>query len=495
MSSEKSLATDVYPDTKWGIRMVMLDNLLRPLEPVLILICASLYAGGAWGSFRVAEALVYLIYKMSLLGLDRGVIWGHGQNDFSEHRRDILASIRLVGIVSVLGACTMFLISKFAGGSIQGLSLETSDILAQALALPMLALSELMYQANINRREMIARIIGTDIIIPFIVFGGAILNVHMGWNLSLSKWFLLGSCANFILAALNFASVYEVYWRDFFSVKMPSRELLRYSLPFLSIDTLAGLIARVDLMLVGAFGGIQAVEIYNVIIMMSRSLQAIRQSFDSILLSAFSRNGARTLTTELKERMNIATWGIANVLGLALFIIAVWGESFLRLLHPEYQSGYWSLVSISTFVFLNSFGDMSGVMLQGLGKSREFVIAQIIAFAANVALNILLVPSMGSFGGVLALGVAFILQGLFCQLFLWRSSHTFPWMLRYFRSIMLMSLWLVIFGAVSALLNQRSSRVALSLLAVGSWLWIFKRLFRTYGRIDETTSQESPTNP
>jgi len=479
--------SDMNPatDSRWGIRMVMLDNLLRPVEPVLILVCASLYAGGAWGSFRVAEALVYLIYKISLLGLDRGVIWGQGQKDYAKHRDDILASVRLVGIASAVGAVVMLLISRFAGGSIQGLSLGLGDLVAQALALPMLALAELMYQANINRRKMFARIIGTDILIPFIVFGGAILGYYMGWHLSLSKWLLLGSFANFILATISFTLAYDVHWKNCFSMGMPSRLLLRYSLPFLSVDTLAGLIARVDLMLVGAFGGIEAVEVYNVIIMISRSLQAIRQSFDGLLLSAFSREGAQALTHDLKERMNAATWGIANLLGLALFLIAVWGETFLRLLHPEYQTGYWAFVSISAFVFLNAFGDMSGVMLQGLGKSTEYTLAQIAAFAANLTLNVLLVPTMGSFGGVLALGTAFILQGLLCQVFLWRSSGTFPWMAKHVRSIALLSLWLVAFGAVSALLQSRSSRIALSLLAVGSWAWLFKRLSAQYGRVHE----------
>jgi len=462
-------------DSRWGIRMVLLDNLLRPLEPVMILACASLYAGGAWGSFRMAEALVYLIYKLCLMGLDRGVIWGYGQTDFDRHRRDVLASMRAVGIVAIAGSGIMVLVSVLTSHSIKGMELSMGDILAQSVTIPLLAVSELLYQANINRREMIARIIGTDILIPFIVFGGAWLGHGMSSALTLSQWLLLGCTANFLLAVVSFGFVYRVRLGEWIGPVMPPRKLLRYGVPFLWADLLTGLVMRLDLMIVGELAGIKAVEVYNVIIMFSRSLQAIRQSFDGLLLSAFSREGTRCFTQDLRTRLNRANFGVMNLLGLALFLIAVWGQTFLRVLHPEYMEGYWPLVTISTMVFFNAFGDLGGVMLQGLGRSSAYSGAQIAGFIVNLGLNLLLVPRMGVFGGVLALGVAFTLQGALCQFYLWRGSRMVPWEWKYIRGIVFLSLWLTVFGAISSLLHPRIHREILTVVAVGSWGFLYYR--------------------
>ena len=475
-----AIASDpALQDTRWGLRMVFLDNLLRPLEPVMVLACASLYAGGAWGSFRMAEAMVYLLYKLCLMGLDRGVIWNFGQVGFQEHRREVLASLRAVGLVSLVGVLAMVALSLLTSQSVKGLELGTADLLSQAASIPLLALAELMYQASINRRAMIARIVGTDILIPFLVFGGGWLGHAMGWPLTLSRWFLIGNLANALLAATSFSRLYAVSWREWIGPVLPSRTLLRYSLPFLWSELLNGLIMRLDLMLVGEFAGIRAVEIYNVIIMLSRTLQGIRQSFESLLLSAFSRTGNRDFTPDLRESLNKATWGVMNLLGLALFLISVWGLTFLRVLHPQYMDGFWALASISAFVFLNSYGDLSAVMLQGLGRSKEFTMAQVVGFAVNLSLNLLLVPRYGIFGGVLALGTAFLFQGTMCQYFLWRGSRRLPWLWPQVRSILLLNLILVAFGGWCALLSSRTERIVVTLLAILVWGAFYLRRIRS----------------
>jgi O-antigen/teichoic acid export membrane protein len=474
--------------------MVLLDNLLRPLEPVMILACASLYAGGPWGSFRMAEAMVYLLYKLCLLGLDRGVIWNFGQVDFAQHRREVLASIRTVGLVSLVGIAFMLVFSTLTDRSVQGLDLPFPDLLCQAFSIPLLALSELMYQASINRRAMIARIVGTDILIPFLVFGGGWIGHLAGWPVTLSRWFLLGNLANLLLAVGSFSRLYAVRLREWFGPVLPSRHLLRYSIPFLWSELLNGMILRLDLMLVGEFAGIRAVEVYNVIIMLSRSLQGIRQSFEGLLLSAFSRTGNRVFTPALRDSLNRSVWGVMNLLGLALFLIAVWGRTFLRLLHPQYMEGYWALVSISTFVFLNAFGDLSGVMLQGLGRSGSYTLAQIGGFSVNLALNLLLVPTMGAFGGVIALGAAFLLQGSLCQYFLWKGSGLLPWKWGHVRSIVLLNLVLVAFGGVSAMLSLRTNRILVSLVAVSLWAWFYLRRVRSHVHVPRVEDLDGVLN-
>ena len=55
------------------------------------------------------------------------------------------------------------------------------------------------------------------------------------------------------MSATSFSRLYAVSWREWIGPVLPSRTLLRYSLPFLWSELLNGLIMRLDLMLVGEF--------------------------------------------------------------------------------------------------------------------------------------------------------------------------------------------------------------------------------------------------
>jgi O-antigen/teichoic acid export membrane protein len=115
---------------------------------------------------------------------------------------------------------------------------------------------------------------------------------------------------------------------------------------------------------------------------------------------------------------------------------------------------------LTSFTYLNVHGDLSGLMLQGLGRSRTWGVAQLAGFAVNIACNMWWIPMWGNFGGVLALGVSFLVQGVLCQIFLSRlAGEVGLWRLDYLRS-----------SAGFALLLAAAS--VASVWMVGSWIRI-----------------------
>src|SRR5690606_12725438 len=102
--------------------------------------------------------------------------------------------------------------------------------------------------------------------------------------------YLAGSAVGFGLGAFWFARAYSLrpgQWS--WSAKVP-RDLLRYSLPLGSTDFFMAFAYRVDVIVLARFAGLAAVEVYTVVVMIANTLRAIRQSFDGILLSVFSRS-------------------------------------------------------------------------------------------------------------------------------------------------------------------------------------------------------------
>ena len=58
-----------------GSRFMLVDNASKVLGPLLVLLCAKLYAGGEWGFFKYYESVLLLLTRLAAVGMDRGVVW------------------------------------------------------------------------------------------------------------------------------------------------------------------------------------------------------------------------------------------------------------------------------------------------------------------------------------------------------------------------------------------------------------------------------------
>src|SRR5438132_10962639 len=62
-----------------ALSFTLWENLFKPASPILELTCAGLFVGGAWGRYKFYESLVFLIFRVSLMGMDKGIIWYYSQ--------------------------------------------------------------------------------------------------------------------------------------------------------------------------------------------------------------------------------------------------------------------------------------------------------------------------------------------------------------------------------------------------------------------------------
>ena len=342
----------------------------------------------------------------------------------------------------------------------------------------------LFRSANLNQKEMLARIVGKNVVLPLVTFGGAVLSHFLGGP-GLPFWFFLGALANGGVAAFAFLRLHRLRATDLLPCA-PSKGLRGFALPLVGSDLLAGATSRLDLMLIGALAGIQSVEIYNVVMMIGRSLIAIRQSFEGLLLSAFSREGARELTASLRDLFNHSVWAVGNLMGLALLVVVFWGRDLLYLLHQEYQDGWIPLITMTFFAWISVYGDLAGLMLQGLGRTRAWMVAQITGFVINVGLCLWWIPLWGALGGVLALGVSTFAQGLLCQTLLWHAAQKNLWIDRYLMSSLHFASGLLFLSLLSLNLDSLTSRAPLFAIGAAAWIFLYHRSARQFNGNPET---------
>ncbi|MBW8886901.1 MAG: polysaccharide biosynthesis C-terminal domain-containing protein [Fibrobacteres bacterium] len=401
-----------------GSRFMLLDNVSKAAEPLLVLLCARAYAGGEWGMFKYYESLILLLTRLGSLGLDRGVVWIYArcENDGVFVRR----FSRCVNLVFLLSGLLFFgALAQYAGylptfGSWTA-SMPHSPALTFALfmaSVPVQACALLFLQSLLNKRVLVFGLMIRNLIVPVLIYGPALaLSYTPLKSVGLALPYLGGNLAGLALAMVGFLRNYQVNWKDWAFSAFPSRSLLRFSLPLASTDFFMSFAYRFDILLLGRYSGIREVEIYSVIVMISNTLRSLRQSFDGIMLSVFS-TGAEGVDAGRRRNFNYATWMVTTVQVPFVFLALIFGREILWLISPVYAPGMWVL-AIATFFNLGAtLGSFSAQLLIGLGRTFMIPVSQVAFILSSLALNYLIIPHYGAEGAAFATGVATLLGGL-----------------------------------------------------------------------------------
>lgn len=409
-----------------GSRFMLLDNASKVVEPLLVLLCAKVYAGGEWGTFKYYESLILLLIRLGSLGLDRGIVWIYSRcADDAAFIRRFSRAVNLVFLFST--AIFLFVLLQHLGyipdiGSWTD-KLPKAPPLQLALFLasvPVQACASIFLQSLLNKRVLHLGILIKNLAVPAAIFAPALLLSMTEYkSLGLALPYLFGNLLGLTLAFLGFLRHYRVSFKDWAFSAFPSMALLRFSLPLASTDFFMSFAYRFDILLLGRYSGIRDVEIYSVIVMISNTLRSLRQSFDGIMLSVFSEGAAREIGESQKRNFNYASWLVTSVQIPFFFLALFFGRQLLALISPAYAGGYRVLVVATFFNLLITVGVFSGQMLVGLGKTYMIPVSQVIYLVSAVGLNFLMVPPYGAEGAAWATGLSAVASTLACFVAIW----------------------------------------------------------------------------
>lgn len=399
-----------------GFFFAMLENVLKPLEPILVLLCASVFAGGPWGVFKFYETFFFMLFRMASLGMDKGVIWYYGRVDKLNFQMQISRMINLMILIVLLLIVLSFCAFKnwLPGGHylFKGGEFEISWIVffAFAMTLPLYVIGNLLTQALTATGDFRTGMLYRTIFLPIITYGGALLANAIGFKDQILVYALL--------SAHVFAFIYVFYQYcirvgfDLRSISLnplPNVELRRYCSPLALESTLSSIAIRVDIFLLAGVSGVKAIEVYNVITMVARSLVSLRQSFENVMLAVLSGEGG-VPSEKVRQAFH---QGLNVVLQLKLVIFSIlflFGGVILGLIGEQYEMGASALSLLVFFVTLNTIGDFSGSLAMSLGRTWAAPIVQGVFLSLMVILNLVLIPKYDLYGAVWAQCIAFSLS-------------------------------------------------------------------------------------
>jgi O-antigen/teichoic acid export membrane protein len=167
-----------------------------------------------------------------------------------------------------------------------------------------------------------------------------------------------------------------------------------------------------DVLIVGALASTSQAGIYSAVsklaILGTFALEGNRLAMGP-QLSAMISLGRRSLAAELYQT---ATRSLVLLTFPLYLVLAIFPSVILGIFGPQYSTGASALVVLCLAMLINlGTGNIVVVLLMG-GKSSWCAINAGAAFAANIALNLLLVPHLGVLGAAIAWSASIVIDNV-----------------------------------------------------------------------------------
>ena len=264
------------------------------------------------------------------------------------------------------------------------------------------------------QRAGLAILLGEDRLKPYALLPVVFITIYLGGNLVLSQlghlelervmgvW--VGAVGTTALAA------FVPFLYRGFRFRWGGRHVLGQMLRIGSRGeiclVLIFLLIKSDLFLIEHFLGAEAVGVYGVATNFTDMMQRVANIASVILLAKIVR-GQDDTRLSLSVAQGIFVFSL-----LSAVVLIFGGRLLLSVFFPLYPDAYAPLVWLLPGMLFLGCGAVFNAKLMGEGYPSMTLWAPGIALAANVALNLLLIPKLGLRGAALSTSIAYALWGV-----------------------------------------------------------------------------------
>jgi O-antigen/teichoic acid export membrane protein len=260
-------------------------------------------------------------------------------------------------------------------------------------------LCRLLFQGfeDIKRSALINAIQGsarTVIAVVFVIVGFGAIGALLGYILAYA-----------LAAIIGFLILYKNYNFSETSKREPNlrRRIAEYSLPITLTNTASVIDRKFDTVLVGFFLDPLSVAFYTVGKQITEFVEAPISALGFTLAPTYEAQKANNNNREAARLYEKAiSHGLLVYIPAAVGLILVADPLIELIFGPEYIGAVEVVQVFAIYVVVVSISDITSNGLDFLGRARERSIARGISAIGNVALNILLIPSLGVIGAVIA---------------------------------------------------------------------------------------------
>lgn len=404
--SESSAIQSDRRDLQRGVSVNALGYALKAAHPILLLLLVRAYGAESFGLFVTVQALLLVLTRVCVLGLDKALLWWIPQQAPGQRLHGVRAAAVRTAFAA-LGATVICVASAGPIAQLLGAVEATNTLRLMSLALLPMTLLELVLGATMGTRRMGTNVLVRETIVPTALVCGGLLIWPLGLGVSgLGLAMLVSYSVGLVVA---YARARSLFANDAIPPKaqrMPLR-MWQYAWPMWLAEMANATLQRMDMWAVATLTDVRTVGIYAVVLQFGNSIRAIRRGFDPIVLAITARIGAKRDEERLAAGYSYATAMVVGTqLPLLAFFIA-FAEDLLALYGPEFAPGVHAVMILSAFWVLNSVVSLSGVVISAYGHSRLTLYNTLGAGALQLLLLWLMVPRWGLEGAAVAVGLTY----------------------------------------------------------------------------------------
>ena len=428
---------------------------LKVVAPVLTIVIARVFGKEIFGIYVSTQLLVLTLARVSVIGLDKGLLRHLPQNKVCGRpaHEGIIESLKVASIIALAISSVIWVGAYFGLQSIStGLAmLSSAEISLYALSIIPFTILLLFAGASDGNRHPQYKIFINEFVVMTLAPMIALCLHYTGFDDKLALpvgFFVSNMLGIFVYIFLINKQFPQIEW---ITSKWVPKELLDFSIPIGFTEIIASFLLRVDMWMVLALLGPEAVGIYAVMVTVSNGLKTIRSSYDPILQPVVAGMSRERLKTDLKPVFSYCVSMVTIIqLAIGYFIVLfpeqtmmIAGKSFITKENPVAVFGILIIGNL-----INGFFGLSGAVVTGLGKSKFMLMMNIVSLVFAVTMNRICIPIFGIAGAALSCMSYQILQCIWMNAYL-RKMGYWP----YRKSLIIQGVWIVSLVAIYIAVN------------------------------------------
>lgn len=363
-----------------------------------------------FGVYSLGLAIVNISVAISLFGLQDGIsrqIGYYSQSDNRKIYQTIKSSLIMVSLLSALISILLFLSSEVISQEIFHTKELYLPLKIYALAIPFLALTQLLLsifrgfgkvKENIYFSSITINSIFLCITILMIEYRVSFAYIILGYTVSSIITFVL------MFAYCNFNKCEILYFSEH-SIKEKTchKELLFFCLPLFAAYLLSQLMSWMDILILGYFTNTKSVGLYSLAIPVAQIISNLFYSSHFLVIPLVAQLYSQNRFKEIKENYKTITKWLLTALAPISIILMLFPEEILTFLYGSSSNGSAFVLQVfSLGYFIFAIVGPCGAVLLSLGKSRYLLETAMIGVIISALLNIILIPILDVRGAAIA---------------------------------------------------------------------------------------------
>jgi len=201
-----------------------------------------------------------------------------------------------------------------------------------------------------------------------------------------------------------------------------TKSILKRSGPMAISAVVYILMQSVDVLLLGKYTDFSQVAFYSVTVKLTMLINLVLSSVNSVYAPTFSELYSGGRMDELRDAIKKATRLIFVLTFPAIVLLFLLSGIVLDFFGPDYTVAKTALYILLAGQIVNTFCGSAGIYMNMTGKQVVFQRILLLAFTANLILNVLLIPEYGINGAAVATCVSMIFWNLITAWYIYKKD-------------------------------------------------------------------------